>query len=130
MTNRFSYLLDKIDSSNLKKKPFEFLYIDNFLSDNDLKYFLNDKAFNISGSSFEEVCLNLNQTGWTPHPHPGTFKDLASYKIWRKNKLRPKQEINGDIETNKLCEGSGMAFRLGCLNNLTSENFILIPLNS
>ena len=121
MSNRFAYLIDKISTSNLKKRPFDFIYIDNFLSDNDLKFFLNNKAFNISGNSFEEVCSKLNQKGWKPHPHPGTFKDLDAYKIWRKNKLRSNQEISGDIKTNKLCEGSGMTFRLDCLNDLTSE---------
>ena len=121
MINRYSYLLDKINSSKLRKKPFEFIYIENFLSHNDLSFFLNHDSFNISGNSFEEVSSKMSQRGWKPHPHPGTFKDLDSYKTWRKNKLRSTQEITGDIKTNKLCEGSGMAFRLIAMNEFASE---------
>ena len=121
MSNRFSYLLDKIESTNLKKKPFEFIYIENFLSKNDFNSIIKNQTFNISGNSFDELCSKLNQRGWKPHPHPGTFKNLDAYRSWRKNKLRSKQEIRGDIETDKLCEGSGMAFRLASLNDFTSE---------
>ncbi|MBW3051942.1 hypothetical protein CU305_07870 [Prochlorococcus marinus str. MU1416] len=114
-------MLDKIRLSKVKKKPFEFIYIDNFLSIDDLNMIISHSSFKTSGNNFEELCSQMDKKGWTPHPHPGTFKDLESYKTWRKNNYRLNEDIYGHNEINKLCEGSGMAFRLSNLPEFLSE---------
>ena len=107
MSNKFNYLINKINVSSKVDSPFELLEINNFLSDNDFKEIISAEEINIPSQDSDEDLLNyFFNNGYKCINFPGSITSKSAYLKWHKNKN------NTHDYTNTSCEGFGMTFRL------------------
>ena len=102
----FDYLLEKINSSQIQKLPFDAIYIENFFSDEHFEAIVNDSAINLNKteddkSLFEEVF----RSGYKIIDFPGCISSEKEYIDWHNHKSL-------DTRSNSSCESFGLTVRL------------------
>ena len=118
--NRFIYLLEKINQTEVIKDPFEFLYIENFIDQESFFEIISLKEFNTKGKSFHDLKKSFANHYWEKQAHPGTFGSMKDYEIWRRKNKFNESDIQG-FTANDLCEAGGIAFRLKKLPPLIKD---------
>ena len=122
--NHFSYLLKKIEESDITEKPFEFILIENFLNQNDFENIIKLPQINLPNSNdSKELFHNLSLNGWQHISHPGTLSNTNEYLRWRSknNNINTLKGLCGDAAQKDLCEGAGFALRLKILPPILKE---------
>ena len=125
----FDYILEKIKSAEFKTNPFEFLYIEDFLSDEHFEIITKDPQINFPEfNTIEEMIGHTETNDYTPQPFPGCTTDVKAYMNWWKTGegKTPSHAID-------LIEGFGIAYRIQTYHNpvikelmefLNSEEFL------
>ena len=90
--NRFNYLIEKIKKTEFQTKPFNFIYIENFLSKEDLKEIISAKEINtsIEEKSDRELIKLLEENNYVSQDFPGctTNKEKYIYNRRKNNKVK------------------------------------------
>ena len=125
----FDYILDKINNARFKTDPFDFLYIEDFLSDEHFDLIRNDPQINFPEfNTIEEMIGHYETNDYLPQPFPGCTTDVKDYVNWYKT-----GEGKSPAHTIDLIEGFGMAYRIQTYHNptikalmefLNSEDFL------
>ena len=98
-------ILEKIKNSDFRFEPFKYLYIDNFIPEDDFNKILITKEVLLKEAQNDEQLLNiLKDNNWIPISFPGSTTNLNDYINWKKN--------NSDFDNVNTCEGFGITFRL------------------
>lgn len=102
---QFTYLLEKIESSDFCAEPFTHLEISNFLSDEHFQAVIASEQVQISTSQTSVALIDqLLDKGYEPIPFPGCTTSVQDYLNWIEGKVN-----HGNHE---VCEGFGITFRL------------------
>ena len=109
--SRFSYLVDKIANAVPLSKPFDFVFINDFLKVDDFEEIMKLKEVNVRGNDFNELKDNLSKLNYRHQRHPGTFERIEKYEKWRATKSYSVKEVQG-TQGVKLVEAGGCAYRL------------------
>ena len=102
----FDYLIEKINQAKFYTKPFRYLYIENWLSDQHFFEIIQDPQINLPTQSDLNGLLNILSTNnYSPEPFPGCTTDIDQYCQWYYSDRTTRFESD-------LLEGFGIAFRL------------------
>lgn len=119
MSTRFNYLLNKITDTPLKTSPFEFLYIENFFSDDDFEEIVNDQQINQPVYKTNVDMINgVLKAGYKPVPFPGCTTDVHEYLSQIESNKKIKYH-NDDI-----LEGFGMSMRMQSYHSHTLQHLM------
>ena len=99
-------LILKIRKSKLVKDPFPHLLVENFFPPAVFDALTNLDEVKITGNQDIDLIENLIASGWAPIIFPGCTTEVQEYLDYRNT-----GRINGNRPD--ICEGFGMAFRLG-----------------
>lgn len=119
--SEFSYLIKKVMASEFKKDPFQFIYIEDFFTNEHFKRITQCKQINLPKfKSTEELCSSLvDEYQYKPQPFPGCTTRVNDYIKWYNT-----QEIGKGVGGQDLLEGYGMAFRLREYNDPILESSV------
>jgi hypothetical protein len=107
LLNKYSYILDKIINTPLQKTPFNFLYIENFFSDEHFNQIINSEQIKLPEYKNTESMINgILESGYSPVEFPGCTTSVKEYLDWHENNKKIKYH-NDD-----LLEGFGMSMRM------------------
>jgi hypothetical protein len=108
MNSKFSYLAEKVKSTEFSTQPFQHVYIESFLNDDDFNALLGLSEITLQSKTFssdEELLNSLKEEGYAPIDFPGCFLEEKKYLKWKNGRKRSNY-----VSTS--CEGAGMTFRL------------------
>jgi hypothetical protein len=111
MSNVFEYLIEKIESAEIIESPFPFVLVTDFLKKEHFQEIMNLPAINVTSNNIDELLENLTKIGYKHQQHPGTFKNINSYKKFRKGNKVTAQQVQGTRGVNVI-EGGGFTVRL------------------
>jgi hypothetical protein len=116
--DQFTYILDKINSSDFCEEPFKHIEIFDFLSEEHFNSIITSDQIAFPEVSTPNTLIdNLLSEGYEPIPFPGCTTSVHHYLSW----LKAKSGYNN----HEVCEGFGIALRLK-----KPKNNILIDLNN
>lgn len=102
----FKYLTEKIANAEIRKFPFDHIYIENFFSDEHFQELVKCSQINLEESKNDEDLINkLLLGGYEIISFPGCITNKEEYLKWHKDK-----KISHRAKTSN--EGFGMVFRL------------------
>lgn len=105
IASEFVYLIEKIQSVEVRDTPFEHIYIEDFLHDNHFSTVSQSNQINLPQFRSDENLIDgLMNKGYEPIGFPGTTENIEDYLSWREG---GKEHTNSDTT-----EGYGMTFRL------------------
>lgn len=120
MTNKFNYIIEKINDTPFQLFPFKHLIIDNFLEKTDFDEITNSDQINFPiQSSTESLIKTLSEKKYTSKAFPGCTTSIESYLNWYNQK-----DKNLKTFENGLVEGFGMAFRLKSYDNRLIDELV------
>jgi hypothetical protein len=102
--NEFSYLLQKVEGTQLRQEPFEHLEIKDFLKQEHFNHITNLDTIQTVGENDEDLIQTIKNEGYEKVSFPGTFDTVDDYISYRKGELE-----NHKYDTN---ETAGIVFRL------------------
>jgi hypothetical protein len=103
--SQFTYILDKISSSDFCEEPFKHLEIPNFLSDEHFNAVVTADQVAISEAQTSDALIDqILRKGYEAIPFPGCTTSVQDYLKW----LEGKASHNN----HEACEGFGITFRL------------------
>ena len=121
----FDYILDKINNAWFKTDPFDFLYIEDFLSKEHFDLITQHPQVDFPEfEKVEDLISHLEKNDYAPVPFPGCTTDVAQYVKWYKTGQGAHPS-----HAHGLLEGFGIAYRMMKHHNLTI-NALLEFLNS
>jgi hypothetical protein len=104
--SKFSYLIEKINKTELSIEPFSHIYIENFFTDADFESIIKSPEIATpSVSSDQELIDELQDRGYKIINFPGCITSSSEYIRWHSTK-------NKNTKTHSACEGFGMVMRL------------------
>jgi len=107
MSQKFDYIIEKIQDASFETVPFKHLYIEDFLSSEHLEIFKNAKQIKLDKhSTTEELIDTLKKNTYKQQTFPGCTTSVKDYLEWYNN-----QQIN-NLYNGDIVEGFGMAWRL------------------
>lgn len=127
--SQFNYILEKINDAWFQVDPFEFLYIEDFLSDEHFELITKHPQVNFPEfENIDDLVDHLKANDYEPVPFPGCTTDIGQYVKWYKTGKGSTPSHAQD-----LIEGFGIAFRMmkhhnptidALLKFLNSEEFL------
>lgn len=103
----YSYLLEKIRTSNVIEEPFNHVHINNFFSDDDFSEIISSPEILVKPQfSDKDLFTTLFDNGYKIIDFPGCITDKDIYIKWHENKS------SNHKYNNTSCEGFGMTLRL------------------
>lgn len=125
----FDYILEKINDAWYQTDPFEFLYIEDFLSKEHFELITQHSQVDFPEfKHVEDLIEHLNQNDYAPVPFPGCTTDVNQYVKWYKT-----GQGSTPSHAQNLIEGFGIAYRMmkhhnpiihSLLEFLNSEEFL------
>jgi hypothetical protein len=101
----FTYLLDKLDTAEIRSDPFPHIYLENFLDDSDFEEVVSSPDIKVRpAATVEDLFSILEAESYQPIEFPGCTKSRAEYVAWLETAVKP-------TGTHVACEGKGMALR-------------------
>ena len=98
----FNYLIDRLNQSDICQEPFEYIYIEKFLSDKHFKDLIAADDISVNGKDDQDLIQNLENQGYEALDFPGCTPSKNKYIKFRKIN-KPRKSIY---------EGLGFAMRL------------------
>ena len=127
--SEFNYLLEKIMDASLIEDPFEFLYIEDWLSNEHFELITQAEQINLPEyETTEEMIKDLQKNYYSPVVFPGTVTDIKQYLKWFHHR-----NVKGPSHAHDLLEGFGLVFRMNkyrehklkeLVNFLNSKKFL------
>lgn len=110
--SEFDYLIEKIENTEFKQKPFKHLEIKDFLSEEHFRKITNSDQIQLPKFKNDgDLIDGLESAGYVPVPFAGVTDSVDEYLSWRKGKT---EHTNNDTTA-----GFGMTFRLERYDNPT-----------
>lgn len=101
----FTYLLEKLDTAEIRGEPFPHVYIENFLDQAHFEAVVSAPDIALpAAENVDKLFSRLDGAGYQPIEFPGCTKSRAEYAAWLESAVKPK-------DTHAACEGKGMALR-------------------
>ena len=114
----FEYIIKKIENSNIEKNHFEYVYIENFLSEKHFKMLLEDRQIRIpSFSKIEELIEYLENNGYEAQYFPGCTIDKKEYIEWFYDRTKQSDAMY-------LTSDFGMTYKIIKYVNKDVENIV------
>lgn len=121
----FDYILEKINDAWYQTDPFEFIYIEDFLSKEHFDLITQHSQVDFPEfEKVEDLIEHLNENDYSPVPFPGCTTDVNQYVKWYKT-----GQGSTPSHAQNLIEGFGIAYRMMKHHNPTI-NALLEFLNS
>lgn len=116
----FDYILDKINDAEFETDPFQFIYIEDFLSDEHFNLITKNEQIDFPEfDQVEDMISHLNDNHYAPVPFPGCTTDVDAYVKWYKGGAVPSPS-----HAKGLIEGFGIAYRIQEYKNETIKQLI------
>lgn len=116
--NEFNYIIEKIDKTSFIEKPFKYLYIENFLSQEHFDLITKDNQINLEKQPDTETLVAvLLAKDYKPVVFPGCTTDIKEYLKWFNSERQERFKYD-------LLEGFGISFRIQKYHNDTINNLI------
>lgn len=112
----FHYLADQIETARFILRPFQHLYIENFLSDEHFASVVSQGQINVSSDSTQHLIDSLLESGWQVQQFPGCTTSVDEYLAC--------YEANEWPVDKKRLEGFGLALRLKRYENSVTERLL------
>tara|TARA_B100001248_G_scaffold260867_1_gene250293 strand:- start:961 stop:1947 length:987 start_codon:yes stop_codon:yes gene_type:complete len=106
--SHFDYLIDKVEEANFSNSPFEHVYIENFLKQDDFDEIISSPEISLNKADNDgDLFEKLFSSGYKIVPFPGCITNKEDYLNWRQNK-----ENSSKTNIHSACESFGMVLRL------------------
>lgn len=116
----FTYLLDKINEAEFVNDPFEFIYLENFLSDEHFELITKHEQIDFPEfKDIHEMISHLRNNNYAPVPFPGCTTDVNAYVRWYNHR-----DVAAPSHAKGLIEGFGIAYRIQEYQNPTIDKLI------
>ncbi len=104
--DRFNYLLDKINCSEIEDNPFPHISVENFFKSKDFEEIILSKQIGLKTvKSDQELFDELFANGYDIVPFPGAITNYKEYMAWHAGK-------KNSLEHHSACEAAGIVLRL------------------
>ena len=101
----FDYLIEKINSSQIEKIPFDAIYIEDFFSKEHFEAIVNDSAINLNKTEDDKSLFDeVFKSGYKIIDFPGCISSEKEYINWHNHKSL-------DTRSNSSCESFGLSVR-------------------
>lgn len=113
----FDYILEKINDAWFQTDPFEFVYIEDFLSQEHFELITKHEQIDFPEfDTIEDMISCLEKNDYAPVPFPGCTTDVEAYKKWYKT-----GQGDSPSHARGLIEGFGIAYRMQKHHNPTID---------
>ena len=117
----YNYLIEKINNQPMNTSPFDFVYCEDFFSEEHFAQITSATQVNVPKfASTEAMCEQLQTVyDYKPVSFPGCIEDVDSYIAWYNEQSDDYNTANKD-----LLEGVGIAFRLQSYQDTILEELV------
>lgn len=113
MMRKFDYILEKIKEAKFLTNPFDFLYIEDFLTEEDFEEIVTDEQVKFpTFNKIEQLLEHLRNQNYKQVVFPGCTTSIDEYLGWYYGKSKTTL-----AHTKGLTEGFGMVYRLDKYRN-------------